>query len=49
MLGRQKSQKSLSTEQTRNGVREKETKTGRGRTVALTALAVEELRRDRAS
>ena len=35
----------LSTEQTRNGVREKETKTGRGRTVALTALAVEELRR----
>jgi integrase len=35
----------LSTEQTRNGVREKETKTGRGRTVALTGLAVEELRR----
>jgi integrase len=35
----------LSTEQTRNGLREKETKTGRGRTVALTALAVEELRR----
>jgi integrase len=35
----------LSTEQTRNGLREKETKTGRGRTVALTGLAVEELRR----
>ncbi len=35
----------LSTEQTRNGLREKETKTGRGRTVALTALAVDELRR----
>jgi integrase len=35
----------LSTEQTRTGLREKETKTGRGRTVALTALAVEELRR----
>ena len=35
----------LSTEQTRNGLREKETKTGRGRTVALIGLAVEELRR----
>jgi integrase len=35
----------VSTEQTKNGVREKETKTGRARTVTLTALAVEELRR----
>jgi integrase len=35
----------VSTEQTKRGVREKETKTGRARTVTLTALAVEELRR----
>jgi integrase len=35
----------VSTEQTRSGVREKETKTGRARPVTLTALAVEELRR----
>jgi len=35
----------VSTEQTKSGVREKETKTGRARTVTLTALAVEELRR----
>ena len=34
-----------STEQTKAGIREKGTKTGRSRTVALTALAVEELRR----
>jgi integrase len=34
-----------STEQTKAGIREKETKSGRARTVALTALAVEELRR----
>jgi integrase len=34
-----------STEQTRAGVREKETKSGRARTVTLTGLAVEELRR----
>jgi len=34
-----------STEQTRAGVREKETKSGRARTVTLTALAVDELRR----
>jgi integrase len=34
-----------STEQTRAGVREKETKSGRARTVTLTALAMEELRR----
>jgi integrase len=34
-----------STEQTKKGIREKETKSGRARTVALTAFAVEELRR----
>jgi integrase len=34
-----------STEQTKAGTREKGTKSGRARTVALTALAVEELRR----
>ena len=34
-----------STEQTKAGTREKDTKSGRARTVALTALAVEELRR----
>src|SRR5262249_5588382 len=34
-----------STEQTKTGVREKSTKSGRARTVALTALAIEELRR----
>jgi integrase len=33
-----------STEQTKDGIREKGTKSGRARTVALTALAVEELR-----
>jgi integrase len=37
-----------STEQTKAGVREKGTKSGRARTVALTALAIEELRRHRA-
>ena len=36
-----------STEQTRAGTREKETKNGRARTVALPSLAVEELRRHR--
>lgn len=35
----------VSAEQTRAGVREKETKSGRARTVTLTALAIEELRR----
>ena len=34
-----------STEQTKPGVREKGTKSGRARTVALTALTIEELRR----
>jgi integrase len=34
-----------STEQTKSGVREKETKSGRARTLTLTSLAVEELRR----
>jgi integrase len=34
-----------STEQTKAGIREKGTKSGRARTVALTALAIEELRR----
>ena len=34
-----------STEQTKAGIREKEPKSGRARTVSLTALAVEELRR----
>jgi integrase len=34
-----------STEQTKAGTREKETKAGQARTVALTALAIEELRR----
>jgi integrase len=34
-----------STEQTKAGIREKGTKSGRARTVALTALALEELRR----
>jgi integrase len=34
-----------STEQTKTGVREKETKSGRARTVTLTSLAAEELRR----
>jgi integrase len=34
-----------STEQTKAGTREKETKSGRARTVALTALGIEELRR----
>jgi hypothetical protein len=33
-----------STEQTKAGIREKGTKSGRARTVALTALAIEELR-----
>jgi integrase len=37
-----------STEQTKAGVREKGTKSGRARTVALTALATEELRRHKA-
>ena len=37
-----------STEQTKAGVREKETKAGRGRTVALTRLSVEELYRHKA-
>ena len=37
-----------STEQTKAGVREKGTKSGRARTVALTALAIEELRRHKA-
>jgi integrase len=37
-----------STEQTKAGIREKGTKSGRARTVALTALAVEELRRHKA-
>jgi integrase len=37
-----------SAEQTKEGVREKATKSGRPRTVALTALAVEELRRHKA-
>jgi integrase len=37
-----------STEQTRGGIRQKETKSGRNRTVALPSLAVEELRRHRA-
>lgn len=36
-----------STEQTRTGTREKETKSGRARTVALPSLAVEELQRHR--
>jgi integrase len=36
-----------STEQTREGIRQKETKSGRARTVALPSLAVEELRRHR--
>jgi integrase len=36
-----------STEQTRTGIRQKETKSGRSRTVALPSLAVEELRRHR--
>src|SRR5215207_1655728 len=36
-----------STEQTRNGIRYKETKSGRARTVALPSLVVEELRRHR--
>jgi integrase len=34
-----------STEQTKAGIREKGTKSGRARTVALTALTIEELRR----
>jgi integrase len=34
-----------SAEQTREAVREKETKSGRGRTITLTALAIEELRK----
>src|SRR5262249_23969811 len=34
-----------SIEQTKAGIREKETKSGRARTVALTALTIEELRR----
>ena len=34
-----------STEQTKAGIREKETKSGRARTVALTALTIDELRR----
>ena len=33
-----------STEQTKAGIREKETKSGRARTVALTTLAIDELR-----
>jgi integrase len=37
-----------STEQTKAGTREKETKSGRSRTVALTSLAAEELRRHKA-
>lgn len=37
-----------SAEQTASGVREKETKSGRARTVSLTGLAVEELRRHKA-
>jgi integrase len=37
-----------STEQTKAGIREKETKAGRGRTVALTSLSVEELYRHKA-
>jgi integrase len=37
-----------STEQTKTGIREKGTKSGRARTVALTAFAVEELRRHKA-
>jgi integrase len=36
---------SVSTEQTKAGIREKTTKSGRARTVALTQLAVEELQR----
>jgi integrase len=36
-----------STEQTERGVREKETKSGKGRTVALPALVVQELRQHR--
>jgi integrase len=36
------------TEQTKAGTREKSTKSGRARTVALTALAIEELRRHKA-
>ena len=39
---------SQSTEQTRKGIRQKETKSGRNRTVALPSFAVEELRRHRA-
>ena len=37
-----------STEQTKAGIREKETKSGRARTVALTTLAIEELCRHKA-
>jgi hypothetical protein len=37
-----------STEQTRKGIRQKETKNGRSRTVALPSFAVQELRRHRA-
>jgi integrase len=37
-----------SSEQTATGVREKETKSGRARTVSLTGLAIEELRRHKA-
>ena len=37
-----------STEQTKAGIREKGTKSGRARTVALTALAIEELRHHKA-
>jgi integrase len=37
-----------STEQTKAGIREKETKAGRGRTVALTRLSIEELYRHKA-
>jgi integrase len=37
-----------STEQTKAGTREKGTKSGRARTVALTAIAIEELRRHKA-
>jgi integrase len=37
-----------STEQTKAGIREKETKAGRGRTVALTRLSIEELCRHKA-
>jgi len=36
-----------STEQTRKGTRQKETKTGRSRTAALPSLAIEQLRRHR--